>query len=115
MPRGEHPNSRANLIVNSERTPKQRKKQAQRAGIASGEVRAFKSNKTLTETLKELCTDDRKEKMVSRIITMAEYGNLRAFEIIRDMLGENPRDGVSDPEALNRAREILEGIDSAID
>ena len=39
MPRGDNPNSRANLIKNSERTPSQRKKQAIKAGKASGESR----------------------------------------------------------------------------
>lgn len=113
MPRGEHPNSRANLIVNSERTPKQRKKQAQKAGKASGEARAI--YKTLAEDLKERCTPERLAKMNERIILMAERGNLRAYELVRDGLGENPKNGVADPEALNRARAILEGVDSAID
>ena len=113
MPRGEHPNSRANLIVNSERTPKQRKEQAKKAGRASGEVRAV--YKSLNEDLKERCTPERFAKMNDRIITMAEHGNLRAYELVRDGLGENPKNGVTDPEALNRARSILEGVNSVID
>ena len=113
MPRGEHPNSRANLIVNSERTPKQRSKQAQKAGIASAEARAV--YKTLTEDLKERCTPERLAKMNERIISMAEHGNLRAYEIVRDGLGENPKNGVADPGALKRAKEILEGVDRVID
>jgi hypothetical protein len=53
--------------------------------------------------------------MNDRIITMAEHGNLRAYELVRDGLGENPKNGVTDPEALNRARSILEGVNSVID
>lgn len=113
MPRGDNPNSRKNLIVNSERTPQQRRKQAQKAGIASGESRSIR--KTLTATLTEVCTDERRLNMVSRVVSMAERGNLHAFEIVRDMLGENPKNGAMDTEALKRAREILGGVDSVID
>lgn len=88
MPRGDNPNSRKNLIVNSERTPKERKKQAEKAGKASGEARALK--KTISESLKELCTPDVLEAMNLRIISMAKHGNLKAYELVRDGLGEKP-------------------------
>lgn len=113
MARGEHPNSRANLIVNSERTPSQRRKQAQKAGKASGEARAvFKS---LNEDLREQCTPEVVARLNARLLAMALHGNLRAYELVRDGLGENPKNGVIDTEMLNRAREILEGVDSVID
>lgn len=88
MPRGEHPNSRANLVVNSERTPKQREKQARKAGKASGEARA--TYKSLKEDMKERCTAERVAKMNDRVLMMAEHGNLRAFEIVQRILGEDP-------------------------
>ena len=94
MPRGDNPNSRKNLISNSDRTPKERKKQAEKAGKASGEARALK--KTLSESLKELCTPDILNEINQRLIQMAKHGNLRAYEIIRDGLGENPRDKISE-------------------
>ncbi len=90
MPRGEHPNSRANLIVNSERTPKQREDQARKAGQKSGEVRA--QNASLSADLKGRCTPDRLAKINERILSMAEKGNLKAYEIVRDTIGEKPTD-----------------------
>ena len=78
-------------------------------------VQAKTVYKSLTEDLKERLTADRVAKANERIISMMEHGNLRAYEIIRDMLGENPKNGVIDNEMLSRAKEILEGIDSAID
>lgn len=110
MPRGEHPNSRANLKVLS---PKEARKNGSKGGKASAETRAIW--KTLTATLTEVCTDERRLNMVSRVVSMAERGNLHAFEIVRDMLGENPKNGTMDTEALKRAREILGGVDSVID
>lgn len=89
MPRGDNPNSRKNLIVNSERTPEQRRELATKAGIASGEARAI--YKSLNEDLKECCTPERIRKMNERIMALAEQGNLRAYELIRDGLGEKPK------------------------
>lgn len=90
MPRGDNPNSRANLIRNSERTPKQRKKQATKAGIASGEARAV--YKSLNADLREQATPERIAKINNRLLSMAEHGNLKAYELIRDGLGEKPKE-----------------------
>ena len=109
MPRGDNPNSRANLKKGhpfSEET-------ARKNGSKGGKANALR--KTLTATLTEVCTDERRLNMVSRVVSMAERGNLHAFEIVRDMLGENPKNGTMDTEALKRAREILGGVDSVID
>ena len=95
------------------RSGKEAAKNGSKGGKASGEARAF--YKTLTEDLKERCTPERLAKMNDRLITMAEHGNLRAYELVRDGLGENPKNGVIDTEMLKHAKEILEGIDSAID
>lgn len=100
MPRGDNPNSRKNLIVNSERTPKQRREQASAAGKASGEARAI--YKSLNEDLKERCTPERIKKMNDRIISMAEHGNLKAYELIRDGLGEKPKAEVSVEAAVSK-------------
>ena len=92
MPRGMNPNSRANLIKNSDRTPRERSEQASKAGKASGEARSV--YKSLNEDLRERCTPERIAKINSRILSMAEHGNLKAYELIRDGLGEKPRDEV---------------------
>jgi len=88
MPRGEHPNSKANLKPLNKRTKKEQRKIQVSGGIASGEARAV--YKSLTEDLKERMTAERVAKANDRIISMMEHGNLHAYEIVRDMLGENP-------------------------
>lgn len=104
MARGEHPNSRANLVVNSERTPKQRRNQAQKAGKASGAVRA--AFKSLREDLKERCTPERVEKMNNTLLLMAERGNLRAYEIIQRSLGEDPEIEIKRAELKLKKEEV---------
>lgn len=108
MARGDNPKSRANLIVNSERTPKERRKQASKAGKASGEARAvFKS---INEDLRERCTPERIAKINDRLLSMAEHGNLRAYELIRDGLGEKPQNKVQisgQQEDIAKMDEIL--------
>ena len=95
------------------RSGKEAAKNGAKGGKASGEARAvFKS---LNEDLKEQCTPEVVKRLNARLLAMALHGNLRAYELVRDGLGENPKNGVSDPEALNRVREILEGVDSVID
>jgi len=112
MPRGEHPNSQQALKENRSKTQFSGER-AVKAAEKSAESRAI--YKTLTEDLKERCTPERLAKMNERIIMMAEQGNLRAYELVRDGLGENPKNGTMDTEALKRAREILGGVDSVID
>lgn len=100
-------------IVNAGRKTRFNSNTAAKAGRKS--VQAKTVYKSLTEDLKERLTADRVAKANDRIITMMEHGNLHAYEIVRDMLGESPKNGVIDTEMLARAREILEGVDSAID
>lgn len=88
MARGDNPNSRANLIKNSDRTPKERQEQARKAGKASGEARAV--YKSLNADLREQCTAEKLAKINDRLLQMAEHGNLRAYELVRDGLGEKP-------------------------
>ncbi len=90
MPRGENPNSRANLISNSDRTPKERQERAAKMGKASGEAR--RQLKTFRELDTEHTTDEERLKMLQAVKAEATHGNLRAFEIYRDTMGMNPKD-----------------------
>ena len=88
MPRGSNPNSRKNLIANTERTPKQIKERNSKAGKESGKVRsAFKS---LNEDLREQLTPEIINQINQRIISLAKSGNLKAYELIRNGIGEDP-------------------------
>ena len=95
MPRGDNPNSRKNLKVPSS---KEARKNGKKGGKASGEARALK--KTLNESLKELCTPEELDAMNRRIISMAKHGNLKAYELIRDGLGEKPGNNGSAGSAI---------------
>lgn len=87
-----------NLKPNSERTPKERKKLAKKAGIKSGEAR--RARKTMREVLDYLLekeiTNSKGEKAVTieaicvAQISQALKGNTKAFKEIRDTIGEMP-------------------------
>lgn len=80
-----------NLIKNSDKTPKERQEQARKAGIASG--KAKRARKTLKEELLLLLAQgDTQNKMSLAMIEQALTGNVKAFETIRDTIGEKPID-----------------------
>ena len=101
MGRGEHPNSRANLDKGkpfSEET-------ARKAAEKSAEVR--RANGMLSADLKEQLDEATIRAINDKIISLAKKGNLKAYELIRDGIGEKPTDklaiGTVDPsqEALD--------------
>lgn len=82
------PNAK-NLKANSERTPKERKELAQKAGKKSGEARREK--KLLKEELMLLLAQGKTQEKISlALIEEAIKGNVKAFEVIRDTIGEKP-------------------------
>lgn len=85
-----------NLIPNSARTPSERRENAQKAGIKSGEKR--RKRKKLKELL-ELALQNTDENgkqndfiIVAALIKKAANGDTKAFELIRDTIGEKPTD-----------------------
>ena len=110
MARGEHPNSRANLKPFNELTENERREMASKAGKASGEARAV--YKSLNADLREQCSDEVIQALNKRILDMAKHGNLKAYELIRDGLGEKPVDkhevNVNEDPSLERLREDFE-------
>lgn len=88
MPRGSNPNSRANLKKGKPFNAETARKAKQK----SDEVKA--AYRLLNEDLRERCTPERIEKMNERIIAMAEHGNLKAYELIRDGIGEKPKETI---------------------
>ncbi len=98
-----------NLIPQNKRTKSEQRKIAKKGGIASGEARRRK--KTLKEELLLLLeTEDRQEKISLALLKEAENGSTKAFEVIRDTIGEK------EPETLNIGKnspvdELLKSID----
>lgn len=87
-----------NLIPNSERTPKQRRENAKKAGIASGEARRKKRDLKLA--IQALLEADIKDKKTGDVMSGAEAlavaqfrkamrGDTKAFEVLRDTSGQS--------------------------
>ena len=80
-----------NLIKNEDLTPEQRRANASKAGKASAEAR--KKRKTLREELLALLANgNTQNKMSLAMIKKAMNGDTKAFEVIRDTIGEKPKD-----------------------
>ena len=87
MPRGSNPNSKKALDANRKKTQFSGER-AVKAAEMSGKVRgAFKS---LNEDLREQLTPEIINEINQRIISLAKKGNLKAYELIRNGIGEDP-------------------------
>lgn len=80
-----------NLISFKDRTKEEQREIARQGGIASGKSR--RERKTLREELLLLLEQGNTQKKVSlALIQQALEGNTKAFEVIRDSIGEKPTD-----------------------
>lgn len=86
MPRGDNPNSRANLIKNSDLTPKERKEKAKKMGIASGKARA--KLKSFRELDAETTTPEERLTMLNSLKASALSGDIKALELYLKIIGE---------------------------
>ena len=89
-----------NLVRNEDRTPSQRRENARKAGKASGKAR--QERKTFREGLLLLLNEPMKDKegkltdktpqdaIIAALVKRAANGDTRAFEMIRDTIGEKP-------------------------
>lgn len=81
-----------NLIQNRATTPNQRRKNAQKARAARTQKEAARI--TLRDALIEKLSDGEQEKIIDAVVQQAKNGNIKAFEIIRDTIGEKPVDKI---------------------
>lgn len=80
-----------------------------KGGIASGKARA--ARKTLKEELLLLLSNgDTQEKVSLALIQQALQGNTKAFEVIRDTVGEKPKD-VIDTNIISYEKALKEMSD----
>ncbi len=85
----------SNLIPFNELTEEEQRKIASKGGKAS--VKARRERKTLREELLLLLEKgDTQEKISLAMIKEALDGNTKAFEVIRDTIGEKPIDKTAD-------------------
>lgn len=123
-----------NLIPFNKRTESEQREIAQQGGIASGKARRRKRSMkeaadyylSLPETdhrrvnalLRDEVEPEDVNNQMSVVMGMAEAakrGDARAANVLLKMLGEdNPPDDTA-ADTLERARELLGGVDSAID
>ena len=119
-----------NLIPLDERTKDERREIARKGGIASGAARRRKkslkeaadlylslpvTDKRQLNKLKRRALDpediDNQMAMIVGLTEAATFGDARAAKVILEMLGDDGDERTD----LQKARELLEGIDSAID
>lgn len=82
-----------NLINLRDRTPEERKEIAKKGAEATNKL--IKERKTLKEELLILLSqDDYQKKISTALLQEATKGNTKAFEVIRDTVGEKPVDKV---------------------
>lgn len=82
-----------NLIPFNERSEKEVRELAKKGGIKSGETRRRK--KTFKQELIWLLEEgDTQQQVTLALIKQALEGNTKAFEVIRDTVGEKPVDKV---------------------
>ena len=88
------------------RTKSEARERGKNGGIKSGEVR--KQRKTLKEELLLLLSEGQTQEKISlSLIQEALEGNTKAYEIIRDTIGEKPQDNVKISDELNNPFEGL--------
>lgn len=76
------------------RTKKEARERGKNGGIASGKARA--ERKTLREELLTLLAQDNYQERISLSLLMkATSGDTKAFEVIRDTIGEKPKENIS--------------------
>ena len=103
MPRGEHPNSRANLAKGhpfDEETARKAKKK-------SDEAKAV--YRSLNADLRDQCDEETIKKINKKIIEKAKNGNLKAYELLRDGLGEKPKERI-DISTREEDMKVMDGI-----
>lgn len=111
-----------NLKPNLKRTPSELREMSRKGGIASGKARRMK--KTFKELLKialEMKSPTGKtnaEEIVASMIRKAQDGDVKAFEAVRDTIGEKPKDEVDlttqekTPEGMIEMYQWLKSVDA---
>lgn len=106
MPRG----NPQNLVPTNKRSKEEAKRISSNGGKKSGEVR--RKRKQLREELLALLSAGNTQKNISlALIDQALNGNVKAFETIRDTIGEKPVEKVVmsevDPNVISEVEEMV--------
>ena len=89
-----------NLISLADRTTEEQREIARKGGLKSGEVR--KARKTLKETLLLMLEEgNTQDNITLALLQKALNGDTKAYEVIRDTVGEKPTDKIEQSGELN--------------
>lgn len=104
-----------NLIPQNKRTKSEQRKIAKKGGIASGKARQEKIilKKLLEVALeKETKTGNQAVDITNALIKKAKKGNVKAYEVIRDTLGQKPIENINIENS--QATKVLESINKQL-
>ena len=109
----------SNLIPQSERTKEEQRRIARQGGIASGKARAEKRDlrKALELLLEQTFTDKKgvtktgAQAITERLFSEVMKGNIRAFEVLRDTVGQKPVEKVVIAEV---DQDIIDEVEKAV-
>ena len=87
------------------RTAHEQRMIASLGGKASGESR--RAVKSFRESMLQICTGERKDKINEKIVQLAERGNLDAVKLAMRILGEDITTDVNDNDAVKAFVESL--------
>lgn len=105
MPKGESPNSKANLVQFSGKSPKEVEMIQAKGGRISGVTR--RKFRTFREELKKELTTERRTKMMDKLIGMAEDGNIAALKLVLQIIGEDPESKLVEVSGPNGSALVL--------
>ena len=89
-----------NLVSLADRTTEEQREIARKGGLKSGEVR--KARKTLKETLLMMLEEGNMQNDITlALLEKALNGDTKAYEVIRDTVGEKPTDKIEQSGELN--------------
>ena len=89
-----------NLIPNNQRSPKELRDNGRKGGLKSVEVR--RARKTLKETLLMMLEEgNTQDNITLALLDKALKGDTKAYEVIRDTVGEKPTDKIEQSGELN--------------
>ena len=89
-----------NLIPVTKRTPREQREISSKGGIASAEAK--KARKTLKETLLLMLEEgNTQDNITLALLERALKGDTKAYEVIRDTVGEKPTDKIEQSGELN--------------
>ena len=106
MPRGDNPKSREALEKNRHKYDSESALKAKKKSDESKRASA-----SLTESLKRQLTPDLMDDITLMLIRRAKQGNLKAYELLRDQMGEKPTEKIAvstvNEESLDRLQEAI--------